>query len=263
MVSRILLGEESVTNIFSDEKISRPRLTVFALFRQLAEQTQTVFRLSIPYSRQAVGLLRGKIAFVNLCARRESNPRPSGSKPGTLSTELRARYSLFIAHMRAEVKGRDSLYGILDRYNFLQKTMGKLMALLGILVIGGALVVWKFTGKSETEKMGADTKGTTGTDMKASEKKVNARVSYKNPAGDDEVAFTLTVNGEGIIVSASAEVLAIHDISKKRQEAFAGGLATALSGKKLSDLASIDRVGGSSLTTGAFNQALPQLKSQL
>ena len=98
-----------------------------------------------------------------------------------------------------------SLCDILYRYNFLQKTMGKLMALLGILVIGGALVVWKFTGKSETDgKVGTDTKGTTGSDMKMSEKKVNTKVSYKNPAGDDEVAFTLTVNGEGIIVAASA-----------------------------------------------------------
>lgn len=142
--------------------------------------------------------------------------------------------------------------------------MGKLMALLGILVIGGALVVWKFIGKSETEgKMGTETKGATGTDMKTSEKKVNARVSYKNPAGDDEVAFMLTVNGEGVIVAASTEILAIHDISKKRQEAFASGLESVLAGKKLSDLASIDRVGGSSLTTAAFNQVLPQLKSQL
>ncbi|MBP9728196.1 MAG: hypothetical protein KBD27_02350 [Candidatus Moranbacteria bacterium] len=141
--------------------------------------------------------------------------------------------------------------------------MGKLMAFLGILVIGGAVAVWKFTEKSETGKVGADTKGTTGTDMKASEKKVNARIAYNNPAGGDEVGFILTVNGEGTIVATTTEVLATHDISKKRQEAFAAGLTESLSGKKLSELTSIDRVGGSSLTTGAFNQALPQLKAAL
>ncbi len=142
--------------------------------------------------------------------------------------------------------------------------MGKILAFLGILIVGGALVVWKFVGKSETgEKVGTNTKGTAGTDMKASEKKVNAKVSYKNPAGDDEVGFTLTVNGEGTIIATATDVLATHDISKKRQEAFAAGLTTSLSGKKLNDLTSIDKVGGSSLTTGAFNQALPQLKAQL
>lgn len=142
--------------------------------------------------------------------------------------------------------------------------MGKILAFLGILVVGGALVVWKFVGKSETDgKVGTDTKGTAGTDMKASEKKVNTKVSYKNPAGDDEVGFTLTINGEGAIVATTTDVLATHDISKKRQEAFAAGLTASLSGKKLNDLTSIDRVGGSSLTTGAFNQALPQLKAQL
>lgn len=71
-------------NLLADaRKFPRPRLVV-------SRTRETSLRLSIPYASQAVGLLRGKIAFVNLCARRESNPRPSGSKPGTLSTELRA-----------------------------------------------------------------------------------------------------------------------------------------------------------------------------
>jgi hypothetical protein len=143
--------------------------------------------------------------------------------------------------------------------------MSKIMALLGILIVGGALVVWKFTGKSETDGTMTNTgsQGTTGTDMKKSETKVNTQVSYKNPAGEDEVSFLLTVNAEGMIVGAAAGVLATHDISKKRQEAFAAEFSAALQGKKLSELDSIDRVGGSSLTTAAFNQALPQLKAQL
>lgn len=139
------------------------------------------------------------------------------------------------------------------------------MALVGILIVGGALVVWKFSGKSETDGSitSSDTKGTTGTDMKVSEKNVSTKAMYKNPAGEDEVGFALTVNADGVIVSATAEVLATHDISKKRQEAFAAEFPTALRGKKLSELLAIDRVGGSSLTTGAFNQALPELQAQL
>ena len=94
-------------------------------------------------------------------------------------------------------------------------------------------------------------------------KSVSTKAVYKTPAGEDEVGFTLSVDASGVIVDAKADVLATHDISKKRQTAFAEELPAAVKGKKLSELASIDRVGGSSLTTKAFNDALTQLKSQL
>lgn len=143
--------------------------------------------------------------------------------------------------------------------------MGKIVAFFGILVVGGVLVVWKLVGKTEDDGVMGVTndKKVSGTDVRASEKKVSIKTSYENPAGSDEVGFSLTVNSEGVIVATETEVLAIHDISKKRQDAFASDLTAALQGKKLSDLSPIDRVGGSSLTTGAFNQAIPQLKAQL
>ena len=150
------------------------------------------------------------------------------------------------------------------RYNFYKiKRMSKVIAFLGILVVAGTVAVWKFMGKSGTDGNVTDTKGTTGTDLKAGEKKLNMKTSYKNPAGEDEVGFTVTVNADGMIIGAATEVFATHDISKKRQEAFASGFSSAITGKKLSELTAIDRVGGSSLTTGAFNAALPQLQSQL
>ena len=94
-------------------------------------------------------------------------------------------------------------------------------------------------------------------------KSVAVRTSYGNPAGSDEVGFVLALDDNGVIVNATTEVLATHDISKARQAAFASGLGTAIQGKKLSELTAIDRVGGSSLTTNAFNKALPELKAQL
>jgi len=143
--------------------------------------------------------------------------------------------------------------------------MGRILALVGILVAGGEFIVWKMTGKSEPTGVMTPTpdKGTNGTDMKATEKKLSTKVSYKNPAGEDEVGFNVTVNSEGVVVDATADVLAIHAISQTRQLAFSQGLGAALKGKKLSELTSIDRVGGSSLTTDAFNASLPQLKAQL
>lgn len=97
----------------------------------------------------------------------------------------------------------------------------------------------------------------------ANAKKANVRTNYKNPGGSDDVTFTLTVDQNGAIVDAVVEVLAVNPISKVRQEAFAKDFPAALKGKRLSELTSIDRVGGSSLTTGAFNAALPELKGQL
>jgi hypothetical protein len=156
--------------------------------------------------------------------------------------------------------------------------MNKVIALLGIVVVGGALVVWKLIGKEtddnstvtrkETPVMSSgDQPRSKDTDSKEAQgeegRTVSARVSYNNPAGEDEVGVTLTLNKEGVIVATATEVLAAHEISKKRQESFASELTATLQGKKLSELTAIDRVGGSSLTTMAFNQALPQLKAQL
>lgn len=101
-----------------------------------------------------------------------------------------------------------------------------------------------------------------GTAMSA-EKKVSVRTQYNNPAGSDEVAFTLTVDKSGIITDAQTDILAVHGISQTRQKSFADAFPTAVKGKKLSELAPLDRVGGSSLTTGAFNAVLPQLKAEL
>lgn len=85
--------------------------------------------------------------------------------------------------------------------------------------------------------------------------------TYKTPAGEDAVAFQLLVDGSGTIARADTEVKAQNDISKKFQEAFSKDISSVLVGKRLSELSAIDTVGGASLTTKAFNDALGQLKS--
>ena len=101
------------------------------------------------------------------------------------------------------------------------------------------------------------------TNSAATQKEVMVKTSYQNPAGADDVRFTLVVDAAGTIVDAKTDVLAIHDISMKRQTAFAEGFTAAVKGKKLSELTAIDRVGGSSLTTKAFNESLAELKAGL
>jgi len=92
---------------------------------------------------------------------------------------------------------------------------------------------------------------------------VTTTATYESPAGPEQVGFTLMVDDEGVITDAKIEMLAKAPISKARQEAFAKEFPTALKGKKLAELTQIDRLGGSSLTTGAFNKALEELKAQL
>lgn len=94
-------------------------------------------------------------------------------------------------------------------------------------------------------------------------KELTVTTSYKSPAADEKVGFTLVVDEDGVITDAKTEVLTTQPISIERQTKFAEGLPAAVKGKKLSELTKIDRVGGSSLTTGAFNAALKDLKAQL
>lgn len=95
------------------------------------------------------------------------------------------------------------------------------------------------------------------------QKKVSVHTQYEDPAGTDEVEFSVIVDTDDTIVDASVNVLASHDISQKRQEAFAEALPEAVKGKKLRELAPIETIGGSALTTEAFNESLDDLKSQL
>lgn len=91
---------------------------------------------------------------------------------------------------------------------------------------------------------------------------VSAEKEYKTPSGSDNVGFSAVIDAEGVIVDTSVRVLANNEISKKRQAAFAEALPLAIKGKKLSELSAIDTVGGSSLTTRAFNESLAELKLQ-
>ncbi len=92
---------------------------------------------------------------------------------------------------------------------------------------------------------------------------VSTTATYQSPAGPEEVGFSLTLDSQGTILSAETTVLAVSPTSKMRQNSFADALPAAIEGKELASLGAIDRVGGSSLTTRAFNVALAEMQSQL
>lgn len=165
------------------------------------------------------------------------------------------------------------LFAILTFFYKHMAMISKKTAFIWVLILAGAVTLWKFFWKPmEEEKMNSQSptpsnammqKETTGAMMEAAVKTTRIQTSYKNPGGSDEVGFVVMVGSDGVVTDAKAEVLAVNPISKVRQEAFAEAFPAALKGKRLSELTAIDRVGGSSLTTGAFNAALPQLQAQL
>lgn len=94
-------------------------------------------------------------------------------------------------------------------------------------------------------------------------KRISSPGTYQSPAQEEQVTFNLIVDEEGTIVDAASTVTSTNPTSQMRQTAFSEAFPQTVVGKKLADLENLDRIGGSSLTTGAFNKALPELKSQL
>ncbi len=75
-------------------------------------------------------------------------------------------------------------------------------------------------------------------------------LSYNTPEGVVPIEFDVTVT-DGIITAASAKTLATTDTSKYNQDNFVKAVSAKAVGKKAKDF-KVDAIGGSSLTTAAF-----------
>ena len=84
--------------------------------------------------------------------------------------------------------------------------------------------------------------------------------SYTSPGGTEEVTITLTLTGDAI-TAATAEGGATKPPSSQYQGEFVDNFAALIIGKDVADVA-LDKVAGSSLTSGGFNKAVETIKSQ-
>lgn len=84
--------------------------------------------------------------------------------------------------------------------------------------------------------------------------------SYQSPAGPEEVGVTLTLEAD-VVSGVEVEPMPSNPTTREYQGRFAGGIADTVVGKKLDEL-SVDKVAGSSLTSGGFNDALGKIKSE-
>lgn len=143
-------------------------------------------------------------------------------------------------------------------------TKGVIMVVAGVCIIGGIVISRQsIGGNASVDK--AEVKGESIEKLPVAEmrKTVSVQKEYQNPAGIDRVGFSLVVDKDDVIIDTAVDILASHETSVERQSAFSKELPEALKGKKLTDLEFIDTVGGSALTTNAFNDSLEDLKSQL
>ena len=107
-------------------------------------------------------------------------------------------------------------------------------------------------GGSSESGSASDTPYTDGT--------YEASGSYQSPNGTESIDVTLTLEGD---VITAVEVVGNGESpdSKRYQGEFIDGIADEVVGVDIDDI-SVDRVGGSSLTSGGFNQAVADIKEQ-
>ena len=87
-------------------------------------------------------------------------------------------------------------------------------------------------------------------------------VEYDVPEGTESNSFSLVIK-DGIISSIEVGITTNSKASLKYQQDFAKNIDSLVVGQKISELKTIDRVSGASVTTTAFNDALLRLQQQL
>ncbi len=86
-----------------------------------------------------------------------------------------------------------------------------------------------------------------------------AEGSYTSPGGQESISVSLTLAG-GVVTEVTVTPEATSGNAAQYQKAFASGIADEVVGVDIDDL-SVDKVSGSSLTSGGFNDAVETIKA--
>lgn len=87
-------------------------------------------------------------------------------------------------------------------------------------------------------------------------------ISYEVPDGQEQNTLRLALK-DGVVTKLEIGVTTKIGESLLPQRSFQKAIDKQVVGRKLSDLTKIDTVGGASLTTAAFNEAIAKLQGQL
>jgi uncharacterized protein with FMN-binding domain len=84
--------------------------------------------------------------------------------------------------------------------------------------------------------------------------------SYQTPESVEELTVTVTLAGD-VVTAVEVTGNPTKAESRQYQSEFIGGIADVVVGEDIDDLA-VSRVAGSSLSSGGFNNAIEDIKSQ-
>ena len=87
-----------------------------------------------------------------------------------------------------------------------------------------------------------------------------ARGEYISPGGPQSVGVTVTLSNS-VITAVSVDTSQTKGPSLEYQGKFAGGISDVVVGKNIDEI-EVDKVSGSSLTSGGFNEAIEQIKQE-
>lgn len=87
-----------------------------------------------------------------------------------------------------------------------------------------------------------------------------AEGDYVSPAGPSKVTVEVTL-ADDIVTAVTVTPLSTDSTAKGFQTQFADGIAAVIEGQDI-DALSVSRVGGSSLTSGGFKDAIEKIKAE-
>ncbi|MGV9710912.1 FMN-binding protein [Gordonia sp. NPDC003424] len=147
----------------------------------------------------------------------------------------------------------------MTRNETLPRTAGLAVALATVGLVAGACGAEDSTGTTtQTPAEAADTSAAAGNTYR--DGTYSATGKYVSPGGPQQVGVTVTLSS-GVIKNLQLDTGDAKGTSKDFQGKFAGGIDAIVVGKNIDDL-EVDKVAGSSLTSGGFNDALAQIKSE-
>lgn len=113
---------------------------------------------------------------------------------------------------------------------------------------------------SSTEPSSESSSGTSTGAATYADGTYTASGSYQTPETVEQIEVTITL-ADDVVTAVEVTGDPQASESERYQSEFIGGISDEVVGKNIDDL-SVDRVAGSSLTSGGFNDALDEIKAE-
>jgi len=150
---------------------------------------------------------------------------------------------------------------------------GDLNYLLAAMVISGALLSACSTSATQdtppnstpglNQQNGSGGNVTFTPDPNAKVTVYQASGQYTSPAGQETVNVKLGIDTNNVIETADLSSNSQMMMSQRFQGMFFSAVKPQILGKKISEVGAFDRLNGSSLTSGGFNQAIQNIQAQV